>query len=233
MVPNRVPIDIRLAGASDRTAVGDMLARAFAEDPALAYIFPDLANRGRRLPRLFGLLYDTDPGAGMRLVASGIAGATLWRAPSRSKTSLWEMFRHAPRMVHALGGSIVRALRVANAIDAHHPSEPCWYLHVAGCDPAKQGRGIGGALIRDGLARIAGDRPPCFLETATDENLSFCPGLGFEVTGSWEVPSGGPRFRSMRRAMETVSTIDRLTATCPPPEAAFLQPRRPGIDRSS
>ena len=176
-----------------------MLGRAFADDPAMSYIFPDPADRARRLPRLFALLFDGDGAAGMRLVASGIEGATLWRAPGKADTGLWEMIRHAPGMIHALGGSIGRALRMANAIDAHHPGGDFWYLHVAGCDPQCQGRGIGGALIRDGLARVADGRLPCYLETALERNLGFYRSLGFDITETWEVPRG-PRFWSMVRA---------------------------------
>jgi GNAT superfamily N-acetyltransferase len=188
---------IRPAAPQDRAAVAAMLARAFADDPAMTYIFPDPADRTKRLPRLFALLYDGDGPVGMRLAASGIAGATLWRGPGRSKTGMWEMIRHAPGMVRALGGAIGRALAVASAIDAHHPSGNFWYLHVAGCDPQHQGKGIGGALIRDGIARAG--RLPCYLETATEKNLGLYRSLGFEVTDDWQVPKGGPRFWSMAR----------------------------------
>jgi len=188
---------IRLATSHDRAAVAAMLARAFADDPAMAYIFPDPADRAKRLPRLFALLFESDGPVGMRLVAAGVEGATLWRRPGRSKTGAWEMIRHAPGMVRALGGAIGRALNVANAIDAHHPSGDYWYLHIAGCDPQHQGKGIGGALIRDGLARAGG--LPCYLETATEKNLGLYRSLGFEVTGDWHVSRGGPRFWSMVR----------------------------------
>ena len=188
---------IRPATLHDRAAIAAMLGRAFADDPAMTYIFPGPADRAKRLPRLFALLFDSDGPVGMRLVAAGVEGATLWRGPGRSKTGVWEMMRHAPAMASSLGGSIGRALTVANAIDAHHPSSDFWYLHVAGCDPEHQGKGIGGALIRDGLARANG--LSCYLETATERNLGLYRSLGFEVTGDWRVPRGGPRFWSMVR----------------------------------
>lgn len=188
---------IRLAARHDRAAVAAMLARAFDVDPAMTYIFPDPADRTKRLPRLFALLFEDDGPVGMRLVTAGIEGATLWRGPGRSKTGMWEMIRHAPGMIYALGGAIGRALTVANAIDAHHPPGDFWYLHVAGCDPQHQGKGIGSALIRDGLARGGG--LPCYLETATERNLGLYRSLGFEVTDDWYVPKGGPRFWSMAR----------------------------------
>ncbi|WP_255586632.1 GNAT family N-acetyltransferase [Hephaestia mangrovi] len=190
---------VRIAAHADRPAVAAMLARAFADDPAMRFIFPDPADRAKRLPRLFSLLFDGDAPVGMRLVTTGTEAATLWRAPGKAETGIWEMIRHAPRLLHALGGATGRALRVANAIDAHHPKTAFWYLHIAGCDPAFQGRGIGGAIIRHGLARTAGDNLPCYLETPLEKNVGFYRGLGFELVDTWDVPRGGPRFWSMAR----------------------------------
>ncbi|HEU4960288.1 MAG TPA: GNAT family N-acetyltransferase [Sphingomonas sp.] len=192
--------DVRIALPQDRPAIAAMLARAFADDPAMRFIFPDPAARAKRLPRLFALLFEDDGPVGMRLVTAGGEAATLWRAPGRAETGIWDMIRHAPAMLHALGGAIGRALRIANAIDAHHPGHAFWYLHIAGCDPAFQGRGIGGAVVRDGLARAAGEGLPCYLETPLEKNVGFYRSLGFELVETWDVPGGGPRFWSMERA---------------------------------
>ncbi|TPG18865.1 N-acetyltransferase [Sphingomonas koreensis] len=176
-----------------------MLSRAFADDPAMIYIFPDAADRAKRLPRLFSLLFDTDGPIGMRLMTSGGEAATLWRGPGKAETGWWEMLRHAPALLHALGGAVGRALKVATAIDAHHPPGHYWYLHIAGCAPGSQGQGIGGAIVRNGLARVADGRLPCYLDTPLEKNISFYRGLGFELTETWDVPDGGPRFWSMLR----------------------------------
>ena len=165
----------------------------------MSFIFPDPADRARRLPRLFALLFDRGGAAGMRLVTAGGEAATFWRAPGRVHTSRWDMVRSLPRLVGALGANGARAMRVADAIEQHMPSGQFWYLHIAGCDPAQQGRGHGAAAVRAGLRRAAGRLPAC-LETATERNLGFYTGLGFAITGEWTVPGGGPRFWSMRRA---------------------------------
>jgi len=191
-------VTARIATATDRAATAAMLARAFADDPAMAFIFPDPADRARRLTRLFALLYDSDGRAGMRLLAGDGAAATLWRAPGYPHIGRVEMVRHALPMIGALGTAIGRAMAVGDAIDAHMPPGDFWYLHVAGCDPAMQGRGLGKAAIRAGIDRAAG-RLPCYLETATERNLGLYTGLGFAVTGEYVVPRGGPRFWSMLR----------------------------------
>jgi RimJ/RimL family protein N-acetyltransferase len=188
---------MRIAGGADRGRVSTMLARAFADDPAMSWIFPDPVQRARRLPRLFALLFDEDA-AGMRIVAGGAEAATLWRGPGRANTSTATMLRQAWPLWRALGANIPRALKVSNAIAAHMPAGDFWYLHIAGCDPVAQGKGLGGAAVRAGLTRAAG-RLPAYLETATERNLGFYSSLDFEITDEWVVPGGGPRFWSMLR----------------------------------
>lgn len=199
MSADRPRAEIRDAGSGDREAVAMMLARAFADDPAMCFIFPDPAERARRLPRLFALLFDTDGPPGMRLTTDACQAATMWRPPGQADTSLWDLLRRAPAVLHALGGAALRALRVSAAVDAHHPETPFWYLHIAGCDPVYQGQGLGGALIRHGLSITARDGVPCYLETPLEKNVGLYRSLGFELIGDWAVPGGGPRFWSMQR----------------------------------
>ncbi len=175
-----------------------LLTAAFANDPAMCFIFPDASDRAKRLPRLFGLLFDSDGRAGMRLLTPGAEAVTMWRAPGRSHVGRWEMLRHLPGMIHALGSNLSRAVRVSDATAAHMPMGSYWYLHIAGCDPVVQGRGHGGAAVRAGLRRAAG-RLPTYLETPNERYLGFYRGLGFEVTSEWSVSGGGPRFWSMLR----------------------------------
>lgn len=188
---------VRAAGLADRAGVAAMLARAFQHDPAMSFIYPDPRDRAMRLPRLFALLFDEDA-SGMRWITAGGEAATLWQPPGASHTpGPWRMIRSAWPMWRALGGGIGRGLAVSNAIAAHMPAGDFWYLHIAGCDPAAQGQGHGGRAIRAGLAQAGA--LPAYLETATEANLGLYRALGFDVTGEWHVPGGGPRFWSMLR----------------------------------
>lgn len=190
---------IREAAAADRPAIAAMLARAFADDPAMTYIFPDPRDRAKRLPRLFAILFDVDAG-GMRLITGDVEAATLWQRPGASRATRMDMVRRVIPLVGALGFVLPRALRVGDALEAHAPTGRHWYLHIAGVDPAHQGKGLGGASIREGLARATADGVPTYLETATERNVGLYRSLGFEVTSEWSVPKGGPKFWSMLRA---------------------------------
>lgn len=188
---------VRIVTRHEAPAVAAMLGRAFQDDPAFSYIYPDPRVRAKRLPRLFRLLVMSDAAAGMAMVTSGGEAATLWRAPGRAQVGWGEMLRRAVPLLGALGSATPRALAVSAAIDAHMPPGDFWYLHVAGCEPTKQGMGHGGEAIRAGLARAAG-RLPCYLETATEGNIALYRAFGFAVTAEWDV-DGGPHVWSMLR----------------------------------
>lgn len=175
------------------------LARAFADDPAMAYIFPDPARRAERLPRLFALLFDSDALSGMRLVTAGGEATTMWRGPGRSRTRMSDIVLRAWPMWRTFGSALGRALAVSNAIEAHFPGRDFWYLHIAGCDPAAQGRGFGAAAVRSGLERMSASGLPAYLETANEKNVAFYRSLGFALTDEWSVPADGPRFWSLLR----------------------------------
>lgn len=187
---------IRVAVKADREVIAATLARAFADDPATSYIFPDRDERVRRLPKMFRLIFDEDVG-GMPLITGNGEAATLWRKPGQAEIGKLEMLRQLFPLIGAFGSALGRAMRVGEAIDAHHPPGPYWYLHIAGVDPAHQGRGLGSASIGQGLARAREDGMPAFLETATPRNVSLYQSLGFEVIDEWDVPKGGPHFWSM------------------------------------
>ena len=174
------------------------LARAFADDPAMAWIMPDPQIRAARLPRLFALLVDDEFASGWALTSPQSEAVTLWRASEAVHGSIWDLLRGLPGFWSALGTNLPRGLAVSSAIDQHHPAGQAYdYLHFAGVDPAFQGRGWGGAAIRAGLARAAARGRPVYLETATPENIGLYVAMGFAVIEEWDVPRGGPHFWSM------------------------------------
>ncbi|OAN64069.1 GNAT family N-acetyltransferase [Sphingomonas sp. TDK1] len=191
-------IAVRPASEGDRATIATMLARAFAEDPIFSFILPDPSARQHQLPRLFSLLTASDLKGGRGFLVEEGAAVTLWRAPGRAKVGLIEMLLNGPALIGALRGALPRALRVSGAVEHRFPAEPFHYLHIAGCDPAAQGRGLGGAAIRAGLAAVPPGMP-CYLETGTESNLGLYQRFGFAVSEEWRVPNG-PRLWSMRRA---------------------------------
>jgi len=179
-----------------------VLADAFQDDPALSWLLPDPAHRRARLPVFFAAIVHADRKAGMVLASPGDEVVTLWRAPGQSKPGLLETLGEGWPMWRTFGLGLGRALTVSGAMARHHPvPDDYWYLRYAGVAPAAQGKGWGGAAIREGIARAAAAGKPVMLETAKEANVALYLRLGFAVIDTWQVPGGGPQFWTMLRPL--------------------------------
>ncbi|MGI5130713.1 hypothetical protein ACQEVB_28175 [Pseudonocardia sp. CA-107938] len=79
---------VRSAARRKLPAVADLYARAFQDDPAYVWLFPDPAQRARRLPVLFrAFVQHLHRGTGALDVAvrdGRLVGAALWDRPGRT-----------------------------------------------------------------------------------------------------------------------------------------------------
>lgn len=194
----RPPPAVRAAAPADRGRAVATLAAAFADDPAMRYLFPGDALRRTRLPRFFDVMWRSGPDIGLTDLADDGAAVAIWRAPGTWKVPSSQMLRFALPLLHAFGAALPRALALQDLLERHHPHAPHWYLAFVGCAPARQRQGLGGAVIRARLAKCDAEGVPAALETATESNLAVYRALGFEVTGEFDVPRG-PRFWTMWR----------------------------------
>lgn len=185
--------------AIDHADVIETLAQAFHTDPALTYILRDATSRPRRLTQLFRSIVADDMIAGRVVRSAGNEAAALWRAPGKAGSNGQPMLAQILPMLRIFGFALPRALRVVDGIDRNRPRGDFWYLHFVGVRPAHQGKGWGGRIIRDGLARADTDGVPAWLETATPENVPLYQRLGFVIQCEWDVPQGGPHFWGMMR----------------------------------
>ena len=186
------------AKGTQLSAVMESLAQAFQTDPALSWILPDPDHRARALRSLFRTLAPADMRAGVVLRSEGDEAASLWRAPGRTESGALEFLRTVFPLVATFGTALPRGLKVQGSIDAHRPKGHFWYLHYVGVRPAHQGKGHGGRIIRAQTAVADLDGLPCWLETATPENVPLYERLGFVTQVQWDVP-GGPHFWGMVR----------------------------------
>jgi ribosomal protein S18 acetylase RimI-like enzyme len=71
------------------------------------------------------------------------------------------------------GAALGRGLAVSHAMESHHPKGiDYWYLHYAGVRPEHQGKGWGGAAIREGLTRARSGNLPVYLAYRALDNYS-------------------------------------------------------------
>lgn len=188
------------ARLTEAAGVVETLAQAFQTDPALSWILPDPDHRASALRSLFRTLVPADMRAGVALRSAGDEAAALWRAPGQAHSGTPEFLRTVLPLIATFGTALPRGLKVQGGIDAHRPKGRFWYLHYVGVRTAHQGKGHGGRIIRAQTAVADAEGLPCWLETATPENVPLYERLGFVTQVEWDVPGGGPHFWGMMRA---------------------------------
>ncbi|HEY5941816.1 MAG TPA: GNAT family N-acetyltransferase [Solirubrobacterales bacterium] len=169
--------------------VADLHA-AFMDDPVLCWAFPDEGKRRRYGKHYFEM-------QARRLVAGGLAwradgGGALWAGAGRWRESPLEALRLGAstfRGIWPRGGRVARGLL---GIESRHPREPHLYLAVVGVRPEGQGRGLGTALLRPGLAEADRLGLPAYLESSSIRNVPLYERHGFEVTEEVQLPGGPP-----------------------------------------
>jgi ribosomal protein S18 acetylase RimI-like enzyme len=179
------------------------LERAFSTDPMFTWIFPNPDRRSRslralvRVPLEYGLRY------GRVTQSNDAMSVAIWIPPGRKVTTggmvrcgiLTVPFRIGLRPFMRFAG----ANDVMGRLHENYVPEPHWYLLIVGVDPDRQGRALGSALLKEGLARADQTNSPCYLETSEERNLAFYERQGFAVVGSAALGDGGPRGWAMRR----------------------------------
>jgi GNAT superfamily N-acetyltransferase len=187
------------ATADEAPQLARTLARAFEDDPAARWFYPD--DTFRRMGRMFEelVLPETLP-YGETYRTEDRSGAAIWLPPpGQAETGLVEQLRAIPAIASISGRLTIRALRGFAFQESKHPHEPHYYGWFMGVHPGRQGRGIGSELMRPVLERADEEGVPVCLEASSARNRDFYLRHGFEVTEEVAWPGGGPPLWLMRR----------------------------------
>jgi GNAT superfamily N-acetyltransferase len=198
-------IDVRSAGRRDVRSITLILAAAFADDPAFAWMLPDDTTRARRLRRFFGteLRRHALRHGAVEVAVDGdqVVGAAIWLPPGQWSAPLIGQLLSLPGFVRAFGRGLRLGQAVVEASYRLHPRTPAhWYLHSIGVSPDYQGRGVGAALLRSRLSRCDAAGAPAYLESSKPENVPLYEHMGFVVTRTLGLPAGAPVVTAMWRA---------------------------------
>jgi ribosomal protein S18 acetylase RimI-like enzyme len=188
-------------GLDTLRATRALLASAYADDPLMAWIFPDVRTRADATAAWLGLFAETYlAGGGADLLGTpDLHAVACWRWPDPPPASGASGAPTIGGLLSALVGS-GHAERVGAglaAIRAVTPPEPHAYLHLLAVHPDKQGGGLGRALVTRGLERSAAASLPVHLETTNESAVGFYRRLGFDVTAELDLPGGGPHLWAM------------------------------------
>jgi ribosomal protein S18 acetylase RimI-like enzyme len=181
-----------------------LIGRAFHDDPLSVYIYPDEAERVQRLPLMFSIPLRYTLRYGEITTTPERTGAACWLPPQHTTIRLGRLLR-----VGALTPWFKMRLAERRCLDnaethmksVHHRciTQPHWYLWVLGVDPVRQGQGIGGTLLRAGLARVDAASLPCYLETMNPENVPLYQKFGFVLESETIIPDSSVRMWNMIR----------------------------------
>ena len=195
---------IRLTGANTERAC-EMLSRAFFHDSKMTHLIPEIAARKDRSKHLFefelrygmiyGDVYTTSP---------GVEGVAVWLPSDRSEITLWRAFRAGGLGLqrHLGKETMDRLMAFSTTIDdlhKKHVHSPHCYLFFIGVDPAYQGKGYAGRLIRPMLDRLDRKKIPCYLNTQNEKNISLYEHFGFRVIDQLTLPDSNILHTAMLR----------------------------------
>ncbi len=201
---SRLSPSIAALGDADRQQAIAVLARAFCDNPLNAAVIGRGDARLRLRSNLYGmrslLPVAADHGT---ILAARVAGRVVGVLISASPDAYPLPPPPAIQRLRCLLGQGWRVAarwgRVYDALRAHHPLEPSWYLGTLGVDPTLHGRGVGSALLARWLERVDREGSAAYLETDVLANVSFYARAGFELAGEVEV-LGTPIWRMWRPA---------------------------------
>jgi GNAT superfamily N-acetyltransferase len=195
---------VSAATVADRRAIVANLHAAFMDDPVLGWVFPDARDRRRYGMHFFAM-------HARRLIPQGLAwktsgGSALWAEPDRWRESPWDDLRLAAASLPGVWRRAPLVARGMLALEARHPVQPHLYLAVIGVRPEHQGRGLGSALLRPGLAYADEHGLPAYLESSNIPNVPLYERHGFRVTGEHNQPQGPTMWLMWRPASAVAPT---------------------------
>jgi ribosomal protein S18 acetylase RimI-like enzyme len=193
----QTPVRISPISSARLPVMASVMARAFADDPLIRWPLPADGDVADRVEAIFAAIYEGIADADVVWEAGDAAGFAVW-IPAGSAQDMFESDAAVRDRLEPFtddGGARYDVLW--SWIEERVPDD-VWYLDAIGVDPARQGEGIGGALIRFGLERANAEGVSAFLETANPRNVGYYERFGFRVVEEGEPAPGGPHIWFMR-----------------------------------
>jgi len=188
---------IRQLMSGEHELIGDIIADSFSDDPVNNWVFGGPTGISAYYPLIAKKLYLTQ-GFGHVL---GNDGGSLWLPPGLSKNlPLWRSLDLGATMIrHGGFRGLLSGMKVDDALCSKKPKAPHYYLFAIGARQGRQGKGIGGRLMAEGLERVDADHMPAYLESSKESNVPFYRRFGFEVTEELVPTPGCPPLWLMWR----------------------------------
>jgi ribosomal protein S18 acetylase RimI-like enzyme len=204
---------VRKLRREDCVSTAALLARAFEDNAAYAFLHPNALTRARDLRRFFERNLAWHLGADLTWVVVDASDALIGTAtleppggvPHSSFAAIhhWllpTLLEHGPRGLRRMRETVA-GFGAANRATAG--SDRYWHVHMVAVDPARQRSGAGTTLLnhvfRELDALLVSQPAPVVLNTQRESNLRLYERYGFEERGRFRIGGAGPdAFESWR-----------------------------------
>jgi GNAT superfamily N-acetyltransferase len=184
---------VRKAVPTDASAVARVLADAFSEDPVFRWILPHDDVRPAATRTFFDAVVEVLAAHDDAWVTAGaLCGAALWVPAGRAPMSDERAERFGADVADLCAPYDDRVLELITLMDEHHPAEPHEYLWFLGVVPARQGRGLGSALMAPVLERADRAGHGAYLEATSGRSKALYERHGFRAHAPFAVHGGPP-----------------------------------------
>lgn len=186
---------IATATESDRTIIFSMLAKAFAEDPYVSWLYPDRVQRMAVWPKVMETIGGRAIGCGTAYVTDDGRGAILWLPPGVESD--------IEKKVHIYKKSLPASrINTLEKIDRQYyrllPDSSPWTLSIIAVKPGHQQQGIGTSLLEYSLQQIGSQTQDQFVLSCNPKNLSLYQRFGFRLLGRIQADDSPPLHPLLR-----------------------------------
>lgn len=171
---------ITIGKPEDKARLLQTIVLGFSADPMARWASPDPAVYLDRRDEFFDAMGGAAFDHGTAFVADDGAAVATWLPPGVAADG----DRMSAIMAEQTPESRMGEMNALFAkMEEFHLNEPHWYLPLIAADPARQGCGLGTALMEAAIARIDADGSPAYLESSNPRNIPLYERFGFERIG--------------------------------------------------
>jgi ribosomal protein S18 acetylase RimI-like enzyme len=171
---------ITIGKPEDKARLLQTIVLGFSADPMARWASPDAAVYLDRRAEFFDAFGGAAFDHGTAFVADEGAAVATWLPPGVESDG----DRLSAIMAEQTPESRMAEMDTLFAkMGEFHLREPHWYLPLIAADPARQGQGLGTALMEAAIARIDADGRPAYLESSNPRNIPLYERFGFERIG--------------------------------------------------
>ena len=192
-------LGIRKATQADREAAAATIAAAFFDDPVCRWLLPDEDRRRQVLEPAFQLYVDAYLPHGETYLTADGTGVAVWLPPNTQLLTSEGEEAFVGAILEIAGSDVERFSKVEETFALYHPEEPHYYLQFLAVVPGLQSRGIGSALLREGLERSDAEGTPVYFESTSPRNRALYERHGFVCQRVFSLPDRGPELACMWR----------------------------------